>query len=255
MKERVIVIVGDEAHRYALARRLTEQNIYCEAFGTAASPAQIAAPNPAGIIAAGGGFKKDSLPAGVPVLTAADENADLDPFLYQECGLSRSADFSDFVSAALAALKVRLAGKKTLCALSGGVDSAVTAALIHKVNPDGLTCVFVDHGLLRKGEAEEVMRVFKDERGMNVVKIAAAGRYLDRLKGVEEPNRKRKIIGEEFIRIFEEEAKKLGKVQFLAQGTIYPDVIESATHIDPETGSMSKFQPYRVYNAGVSLTF
>jgi GMP synthase (glutamine-hydrolysing) len=133
----------------------------------------------------------------------------------------------EFIESQAAAISEQLAGKKVLCALSGGVDSAVTAALIHKVAPDALVCVFVDHGLMRKHEAAEVMRVFKDERGMNVIKVDGEDRFLGALKGVTDPEQKRKIIGAEFIKVFEEEAKKLGKVEFLAQGTIKPDVDES----------------------------
>jgi GMP synthase (glutamine-hydrolysing) len=120
-------------------------------------------------------------------------------------------------------------GKRALCALSGGVDSAVAATLTHKACGDNLLCIFVDHGLLRKNEAEEVMRVFRDERKMNLIKVDAQSRLLNALKGVTDPERKRKIIGELFIRVFEEEARKIGKVDFLVQGTIYPDVIESGT--------------------------
>ena len=114
-----------------------------------------------------------------------------------------------------------------LIAMSGGVDSAVAATLIHKAVGENLTCIFVDHGLLRKNEAEEVVRVFKEERGMNLIKVDAQDRFLNKLARVEEPEKKRKIIGAEFIGVFEDEAKKIGAVDFLVQGTIYPDVIES----------------------------
>ena len=132
-----------------------------------------------------------------------------------------------FVEEQVKALKEKLAGKKVLCAMSGGVDSAVTATLVHRAVGDDLICVFVDHGLLRLGEAEEVMSVFRDGLGMNLVKADAGELFLSKLAGVEEPEQKRKIIGEEFIRVFEQEAKKIGAVDFLVQGTIYPDVIES----------------------------
>ena len=111
--------------------------------------------------------------------------------------------------------------------MSGGVDSAVAATLIHSAVGDNLTCIFVDHGLLRKNEADEVMRVFKEERGMNLIKVDAGKLFLKQLQGVRDPEKKRKIIGKAFIDVFAEEAKKLGKVDFLVQGTIYPDVIES----------------------------
>jgi GMP synthase (glutamine-hydrolysing) len=119
--------------------------------------------------------------------------------------------------------------KKVLCALSGGVDSSVVAVLVHKAVGDQLTCMFVDHGLLRKNEAESVMDTFAKKFHMNVIKIDAKERFLNKLKGVTDPEKKRKIIGEEFIRVFEEEAAKLTDMDFLAQGTLYTDIIESGT--------------------------
>lgn len=147
-------------------------------------------------------------------------------FLYEVCGATGEWTMSGYVERTVAELKAKIGGKKALCALSGGVDSAVAAALVHRACPD-LVCIFVDHGLLRKGEAEEVVRVFRDGQGMDLIAVDAGERFLKKLEGVTEPERKRKIIGEEFIRVFEAEAKKIGKVDYLVQGTIYPDVIES----------------------------
>lgn len=148
-------------------------------------------------------------------------------FLYGVCKAKGDWTMANFVDEQVAALKDKLAGKKVLCAMSGGVDSAVAATLVHRAAGDNLTCVFVDHGLLRKGEAEEVVSVFRDKLGMNLIKADARELFLSKLKGVSEPEKKRKIIGEEFIKVFEKEAKKIGAVDFLVQGTIYPDVIES----------------------------
>jgi GMP synthase (glutamine-hydrolysing) len=117
---------------------------------------------------------------------------------------------------------------KVLCALSGGVDSSTAAVLVHKAVGNQLTCIFVDHGLLRKNEPEYVLKIFRDTFKMNLVSIDASRRFLNKLKGVRDPEKKRKIIGEEFIRVFTEEGKKLGIFQWLVQGTLYPDVIESA---------------------------
>lgn len=147
-------------------------------------------------------------------------------FLYGVCKAAGDWTMKNFAQHTVASLKEKIGDKKVLCALSGGVDSAVAAALVHKACPN-LVCIFVDHGLLRKGEAEEVVRVFKDEQGMNLIKVDASERFLKLLEGVSEPEKKRKIIGEEFIRVFEAEAKKIGTVDYLVQGTIYPDVIES----------------------------
>lgn len=149
-------------------------------------------------------------------------------FLYKICGAKGDWTADSFVEDTCKKYEY-LKGKKVLCALSGGVDSAVAATLIHKIVGKDLTCIFVNHGLLRKNEAEEVVKTFKDEQGMNLIAVDATDRFLNLLKGVEEPEKKRKIIGSEFIRVFEDEAKKIGKVDYLVQGTIYPDVVESGT--------------------------
>ena len=153
-------------------------------------------------------------------------SAVLKNFLYEICGAKGEWTMTNFAETTIAKLKAKIGDKKVLCALSGGVDSAVAATLIHKACPN-LVCIFVDHGLLRKYEADEVVRVFRDEQGMNLIKVDASKRFLSLLAGVTEPEKKRKIIGSEFIRVFEEEAKKIGAVDYLVQGTIYPDVIES----------------------------
>ena len=135
----------------------------------------------------------------------------------------------DFINKSIEEIKSKVGDKKALCALSGGVDSSVAAVLVHKAIGDKLTCVFVDHGLLRKNEREEVERVFRDEFHMNLIVVDAEDRFLGRLKGVTDPEKKRKIIGEEFIRVFEEEQAKLSDIAFLVQGTIKSDVIESGS--------------------------
>ena len=133
----------------------------------------------------------------------------------------------DYAAEQIKAIREKVGNGKVLCAMSGGVDSAVAATILHKAVGDNLTCVFVDHGLLRKNEADEVMSVFKDKMGMNLIKIDASKRFLSKLAGVKEPEKKRKIIGKEFIEVFSEFSKQIGKVDYLVQGTIYPDVIES----------------------------
>ena len=132
-----------------------------------------------------------------------------------------------FIDEQIAAVKAQVGDKKVLLALSGGVDSSVVAALLIKAIGKNLVCVHVNHGLLRKGEPEQVIDVFRNQMDANLISVDAVDRFLDKLAGVAEPERKRKIIGEEFIRVFEEEARKLEGVDFLAQGTIYPDILES----------------------------
>jgi len=148
-------------------------------------------------------------------------------FLYNICNCSGNWKMSSFVEESIRDIKARVGDKKVLCALSGGVDSSVAAVLLNKAIGKNLTCIFVDHGLLRKNEGDEVEKVFKEQYDINLIRVNAKERFLNKLSGVIEPERKRKIIGEEFIRVFEAEAKKIGKVDFLVQGTIYPDVIES----------------------------
>lgn len=147
-------------------------------------------------------------------------------FLFNICKCSGDWIISSFVEESIAKLKEKIGDKKALCALSGGVDSSVAAVLLSRAIGKNLTCIFVDHGLLRKNEGNEVEEVFKNQ-DINFIRVNAKDRFLAKLAGVTDPERKRKIIGEEFIRVFEEEAKKIGAVDFLVQGTIYPDVIES----------------------------
>ena len=132
-----------------------------------------------------------------------------------------------FIEEQIAAVKAQVGDKKVLLALSGGVDSSVVAALLIKAIGKQLVCVHVNHGLLRKGEPEQVIEVFQNQMDANLIYVDAVDRFLDRLAGVAEPEKKRKIIGDEFIRVFEEEARKLDGIEFLAQGTIYPDILES----------------------------
>lgn len=148
-------------------------------------------------------------------------------FLYNICKCSGTWKMSSFVEESIKNIRNKVGDKKVLCALSGGVDSSVAAVLLNKAIGKNLTCIFVDHGLLRKNEGDEVEKVFREQYDINLIRVNVKERFLNKLAGVAEPEQKRKIIGEEFIRVFEEEAKKIGKVDFLVQGTIYPDVIES----------------------------
>ena len=152
-------------------------------------------------------------------------------FVYRICGCKGNWTMGNFVNESIEKIREQVGTGKVVNALSGGVDSSIVATLIHKAIGDQLTCIFVNNGLLRREEAERTLNVFQKNFGMNIVYIDASDRFLDRLKGEIDPETKRKIIGEVFIRIFEEEADKIGKVDFLAQGTLYPDVIESISSV------------------------
>ena len=163
------------------------------------------------------------------VLHTVEGTKMLSNFVYKVCGCAGDWKMDSFVKNSIEAIREKVGDGKVLCALSGGVDSSVAAVLLAKAIGNQLTCVFVDHGLLRKNEGDEVEAVFgpNGNYDLNFIRVNAQERFYKKLAGVEEPERKRKIIGEEFIRVFEEEAKKIGAVDFLVQGTIYPDVVES----------------------------
>ncbi|MCH7801023.1 MAG: glutamine-hydrolyzing GMP synthase, partial [Chloroflexi bacterium] len=150
-------------------------------------------------------------------------------FLYEICGCRQLWTAGNFVSDTVESIRAQVGDGKVICALSGGVDSAVAATLVHRAIGDQLTCIFVDNGLMRREEPERVRATFERHMKVNLVYVDATEQFLGGLKGVVDPEQKRKIIGEEFIRVFEEEATKLGQVDFLTQGTLYPDVIESKT--------------------------
>lgn len=150
-------------------------------------------------------------------------------FLFEICECEATWSMESFVEDIIRDIRAKVGNRKVLCALSGGVDSSVVALLVHKAIGAQLTCMFVDHGLLRKGEAESVMETFVGKFDMNVLKIDARERFMSKLGGISDPEQKRKIIGNEFIRVFEEESAKLGQFDFLAQGTLYTDIVESGT--------------------------
>lgn len=152
-------------------------------------------------------------------------------FVYNICGCQGNWTTGNFVNDSLTKIKAQVNGGKVICALSGGVDSSIVATLIHRAIGDQLTCIFVDNGLLRREEVERTFNTFRLNMGMNIILAEASDRFLQRLKGVTDPEQKRKVIGKEFIKVFEEAARQAGKVDFLAQGTLYPDVIESTSSV------------------------
>lgn len=237
-----------------IAREIRALGVYSEIHPNDITPAALKAlPGVAGVILNGGenrvvdGAPVEVDPAiydlGLPILSvdyaceghpadlpAWPENVreTLDGFI-EGLGIERNWSMDSFIADQVELLKKQIGSRKVLLALSGGVDSSVVAALLLKAVGDQLTCVHVNHGLLRKGEPEQVVRVFKQEMGANLIYVDAVDRFLDKLAGVSDPEQKRKIIGAEFIRVFEEEARKLEGIELLGQGTIYPDIIESGT--------------------------
>ncbi len=223
----------------AAAKIVRNLNVYCEVLPCTATAEKISALSPKAIILQRGtecGEKTmlrnataDAASFGVPVLDLADcgmNDEAIDAFI-TKAGLSRDWTTEAFIDEAIASIRETVGDKRVLLAMSGGVDSSVCAVLVHKAVGKQLTCVFVDHGLMRKGEPEEVCRVFRDQFGVDLVHVEGENRFLGNLKGVTDPEQKRKIIGETFIRVFEEEARKAGTPDYLVQGTIYPDIIES----------------------------
>lgn len=244
--ELVLVLDGDGSHARSLARRVRDLNVYCEVAPLAKATARIQEKKPRGVIVAGVEELPDSLQGvDVPVLVVSSEGDSVDStdmsvdstdvvdddelrdFVFDTCGCAGTWSMEAFAEEAVAAVRAQVGQGRVVCGLSGGVDSAVAAALVHKAVGDQLVCIFVDHGLLRKGEAEQVVETFRDEFQIQLVAVDARRRFLDELAGVTEPEAKRKIIGEQFIRIFEEEARRLGDARYLVQGTLYTDVIES----------------------------
>ena len=164
----------------------------------------------------------------------------IENFAYRICGCSGNWTPAQFITESIARIREQVKDGKVVCALSGGVDSAVTATLIHRAIGDNLTCFFINNGLLRSGEPERVLNTFANNLRVHVVYVDATDRFLHKLQGVVDPEQKRRIVGEEFIYLFEEEANKLGAVDFLAQGTVYPDVVESASSIENKASARIK---------------
>ena len=214
-------------------------DIYCEVLPASATLERVTACKPKALILQRGpqfsDYKQPAIPdfvntLGIPVLDLHDLPCDaptLKKFLVTDTGFSCDWGVAEFVNDAVETIRAQVGSANVLLGMSGGVDSSVCALLLHKAIGKQLTCVFVDHCCMRKNEPEEVTEIFGKQFGLNLISINARDRFLTALKGVTEPEQKRKIIGEVFIRVFEEEARKLGRLDFFAQGTIYPDIIES----------------------------
>lgn len=256
MKQDMIVILDlGSSENTKLARDIREMGVYSEIYPHDITAGELKAlPNVKGVIINGGpnhvvdGVSIDVLPeiyeAGFPVMAADHASAAcecsisswdgdgaqvLRSFVFETCGAQANWNMKNFISDQVELIREQVGDRKVLLALSGGVDSSVVAALLIKAIGRQLTCVHVNHGLMRKGESESVIEVFKNQMDANLVYVDAVERFLGKLEGVADPEQKRKIIGAEFIRVFEEEARKLEGIDFLAQGTIYPDIVESGT--------------------------
>ena len=249
MKQDMIAILdlGGE-NNSALAREIRALGVYSEIYAHDVSADFLKnAANLKGIILNGGpnnvvDGKEIDVDAsvyevGVPVASIGHKKAkcaeiasdELRSFVFGTCKCSANWNMENFIADQVELLKKQIGDKKVLLALSGGVDSSVVAALLIKAIGKQLVCVHVNHGLLRKGEPEQVIKVFREQMGATLIYSDSVDRFLDKLAGVSDPEQKRKIIGAEFIRVFEEEARKLDGIDFLAQGTIYPDIVESGT--------------------------
>lgn len=250
----VILDLGSEENA-GLAREIRAMGVYSEIHPhDITKEALLKLPNVKGVILNGGpnhivdGVRIDVLKeiyeCGLPLLSVEHEPAVcerkleawpedktevLSDFIFNVCGCGKNWNMENFIEDQVELLRRQIGGKKVLLALSGGVDSSVVAALLIKAVGRQLVCVHVNHGLMRKGESESVIQVFKHEMNANLIYVDASERFLNKLAGVDDPEKKRKIIGAEFIRVFEEEARKLEGIDFLGQGTIYPDIIESGT--------------------------
>ena len=239
MKQAYILICGNSSkHNQAIARIVRQNKVYCEVQGKD----KIDYENAAGIIAVyDDPYKIDpnivakSKEMSIPFIQINNDlndenkiNSEIKNFIFDICKCKADWSMDKFAEISVDKIKKQVGDGRVLLALSGGVDSSVVAALISKAVGKNLTCIFVDHGLMRKNEGDEIESHFGNN-SLEFIRVNAQNRFLARLKGVTDPETKRKIIGEEFIRVFEEEAKKIGQVDFLAQGTIYPDIIESGT--------------------------
>ncbi len=239
MKQDLIAILdlGSDKNA-ALARQIRAEGVYSEVYSGKISPEELnAKPNLKGVIFCTDGKAQYSAAnaVAVPAITAAPdafqgdtftEDA-LHSFLFDACKCDKNWNMDNFIADQIELLRKQIGDSRVILALSGGVDSSVVAALLIRAIGKQLTCIHVNHGLLRKGEPEQVCKVFRDELNADLIYIDATDRFLDKLAGVSDPEKKRKIIGEEFIRVFDDEAAKLKDIKFLAQGTIYPDIVES----------------------------
>lgn len=231
--KRILVVDGGSLHAQDVARQVRRLGVYSEIVPGSAAVQALDGRELSGIIVVGmvsARLAEVLAEMAVPVLSLDDgliSDRDLESFLSEACGAEREWNMDNFLVWAVENIRSQVGKGRAICGLSGGVDSAVAAVLVHRAVGDQLTCIFVDHGFMRAGEGDQIVDTFQRRFGIPLVHVQAEDRFLGRLAGVEDPEQKRKLIGIEFIRVFEEEASKLGDVSFLVQGTVYPDVLES----------------------------
>ncbi|HHU92297.1 MAG TPA: glutamine-hydrolyzing GMP synthase [Halanaerobiaceae bacterium] len=252
-QEDILVLEPGGGKSQILARMVREAQVYSHILPYKVDLARIRKINPAGIILAGSREELSALDPsrleelselGIPVMDFQPEELEtekgrelIQDFLFKVCQLKANWNMENFIKKEIEKIREEVGSARVISGLSGGVDSAVASALVHKAIGDQLICIFVDHGMLRKGEAEEVRKTFAGQFKIPLIYVDARKRFLDKLAGVVDPEQKRKIIGEEFIRVFEEEAEKIGDASFLVQGTLYSDVIESGDGNDVKVKS------------------
>jgi GMP synthase (glutamine-hydrolysing) len=231
--KRILVVDGGSLHAQDVARQVRKLGVFSEIVPGSAAVQVLQGPEPDGIIVTGMVSPRlDELLSklSVPMLQLGEEfppDSRLDSFLSEACGSERDWSMDRFLTEAVDKIRAQVGSARAICGLSGGVDSAVAAVLAHRAVGEQLTCIFVDHGFMRAGESEQIVATFREGFGIPLVHVQAQDRFLSKLEGIEDPEQKRRIIGIEFIRVFEEEAAKLGDAAFLVQGTVYPDVLES----------------------------
>jgi len=226
--KRILVVDYGSDTAQDVARCVRELGVYSEIVPSSSLDSELEAGQLWGIIPVGNvpdDTVKELEKSGIPVSLAHD----LPAFLQTVCGDKRDWNMETYLEQAIEQIRAQVGSGKVICGLSGGVDSSVAAVLVHKAIGDQLTCVYVDHGFMRAGETEQIIQTFRDQFGIPLVHVDAQDRFIDQLEEIEDPEQKRKIIGTEFIRVFEEEAMSIGDASFLVQGTVYSDVIESGT--------------------------
>jgi GMP synthase (glutamine-hydrolysing) len=244
LKHQTILILDcGSGDSLSIARQIRDFNVFCEIHPCDLSISSVKSIEPAGIILVGDQASKvnsEIFQLDIPVLgigvdcapQTVPENPDpgvLKNFLIDVCNCETNWTMKSFIKSAVHEIKEQVGNGRAICGLSGGIDSAVAAALVHQAIGDQLTCIYVDHGFMRKGETEQIIETFQKQLKMNLIHIDARERFVKKIAGITDPEQKRKIIGNEFVRVFEEEAAKIGDAKFLVQGTLYADIVESGT--------------------------